>query len=185
MWETSKVTHIATASQQNICARFAKERAEKSVAIDRALKALRKAKMMKSSNAGWKSDGIRFTKGNTFNSNDSVCLQRHPLGSGQLSGVKRALNHDKVDRLSEKNRLEQCVIDAQLEVDRLLQSCMEPITRSQWSVWLDDHIYEFRKQMQTAFTVRREQNGRSAAMFCDFQYCFIFYRTSYCWRCKQ
>ena len=163
LWETSKVTHIATASQNNICARFAKDREEKSVAIDHALKALRKAKRMKSSNAGWKSDGIRFKKGNSFNSADTVCEQRHPLGSKQLSGAKRALDQDAVDRVSEKSRLEQYVIDAQLEVDRLLQRCMVPITRSQWSVWLDDNIDEFRQRMQTAFTDRREQNGLSAA----------------------
>ena len=172
LWESSKVTHIATASQNNICVRFAKEREEKSVAIDHALKALRKAKRMKPSNAGWKSHGIRFTRGNTFNSDDVVCEQRHPLGSGHMSGVKRVLSQDEVD--SEKNRLEQCVLDAQLEVDRLLQCCMVPITRSQWSAWLDDNIVEFRKLMQTAITRRRQQNGCSAAFVCDFQYCLCF-----------
>ena len=89
-----------------------------------------------------------------------------------MSGVKRVLSQDEVD--SEKNRLEQCVLDAQLEVDRLLQCCMVPITRSQWSLWLDDNIDEFRKRMQTDFTYRREQNSCSAAMFCDFQYCLYF-----------
>ena len=175
LWETSKVTHIATASQNNICARFAKDREEKSLAIGHALTALRKAKMRRSTN--WKdpqhqAHGIRFRKGNTFNSSDSVCEQRHP--EEQRSGVKRALNQDEVDRVSEKNRLEECVTNAQLEVDRLVQSCIVPITRSQWSVWLDDNIDEFRSRIKTACTDRREQNSCSAAMFCDFQYCLYF-----------
>ena len=43
-WESTKVTHIATASLNNICARFAKEREKKSLAIDAALKRLRRAR---------------------------------------------------------------------------------------------------------------------------------------------
>ena len=180
LWESSKVTHIATASQNNICARFAKDREEKSEAIDRAFKALRKARKMRTSNSLLKVPeqqpgyGSRFRHGNSFNSidGDAVCEQRHPVE--QRSGVKRALNQEEADRVSEKNRLAQCVMDAQLEVDRLVQSCMVPITRSQWSLWLDDNIDEFRKRMQTAFTDRREQNSCSAAMFCDFQYCLYF-----------
>ena len=43
-WEGSKVTHIATASCNNICVRFAKERETKALAIEDAMEKLRKAK---------------------------------------------------------------------------------------------------------------------------------------------
>ena len=170
-WETTKVTHIATASQNNISARFAKEREEKSLAIERALKALRRAQKMRITSYNWtneRPDGIRFKKGNTFNSSSDTCgAQTHPLGSGQSSGVKRGLNQEKeqLDQLAaEKERL---VMDAKLEVDRLLQCCMVPVTRSQWGAWLDDNIAEFRQRMTTACTDRRKQNSRSAACFLD------------------
>ena len=58
-------------------------------------------------------------------------------------------------------------MDAKLELDRLLQCCMVPITRSQWGAWLDDNIDEFRQRMQSASTDRRKQNSRSAACFLD------------------
>ena len=81
--------------------------------------------------------------------------------------MKRGLNQEKeqLDQLAaEKERL---VMDAKLEVDRLLQCCMVPVTRSQWGAWLDDNIAEFRQRMTTACTDRRKQNSRSAACFLD------------------
>ena len=126
-----------------------KEREEKAAAIDHALKALRKAQKRRINNFPWQEEdrpiGIRFTRGNSFNSSETSGSQTHPLGLGQGSQVKRALNHDqaKLDRWAAEKQ--QLILDAKLEVDRLLQCCMVPITRSQWGAWLDDNIAEFRQ----------------------------------------
>ena len=56
-WESSKVTHIATASCNNICVRFAKEREAKALAIEAAMEKLRKAKYMNTTALSWKNGG--------------------------------------------------------------------------------------------------------------------------------
>ena len=168
-WESTKLTHIAQASLLNICSRFSAEREQKAVAIDAALKRLRQAKKMRTTSLFWKSerpDGIRFKRGNTFNSNADHCDQTHPpLESENLSLAhplgsehkKRKLDEAEVARLeSEKARL---LRDASDEVNALLQSCMTPITRLQWSEWLDDNIHKLRELMKTEHIERRKQNS--------------------------
>ena len=49
--------------------------------------------------------------------------------------------------------------EAKDEVERLLQTVMTPITRSQWGDWLLENIDEFRKRMNTAFIERRRRNS--------------------------
>ena len=83
-WEGSKVTHIATASCNNICVRFAKERDAKALAIEEAIEKLRKAKYMNKTSLAMKNGdtcitGARFQTGTDFN----LRPQTHPLGSGR------------------------------------------------------------------------------------------------------
>ena len=158
-WESSKVTHIATASMNNICVRYAKEREGKSKAIQAALNTLRKAQQVKVTSLAWKNDeyrpeGIQFKVGNTFKSRDD---EAHPtILSRQRS--KRSIDEVKQnsDFTEEKARL---ISDAKNEVNRLLQQeSAVPVTRIQWATWLDNNICEFRERMKTAHIERRKHN---------------------------
>ena len=101
-WESRKVTHIATASLNNICARFSKEREAKSLAIQRAILKFRKVQKTRRTSIAWKDeslrpDGIRFQPRNTFHS-DSSCKQSHPIGSClQRAGSKRTIDQVETD----------------------------------------------------------------------------------------
>ena len=59
-WESTKVTHIATASLNNLCARFTRQRQEQSLAIDAAMKRLRTCRKMRVTSFQWQdSDDVR------------------------------------------------------------------------------------------------------------------------------
>ena len=158
-WESTKVTHIATASLNNICARFAHERENKSLAIDAALKRLQKARKSRVESILWKNsdlrpDGIRFEQQGTH-------AQAYPLGSGRAN--KRSIDEPSDVLDAAKSELDTLRRDAKDEVDKLMQGCILPVTRMQWGEWLDDNIHEFRQLMQTAPTERRKHNTRLRA----------------------
>ena len=184
-WEGRKVTHIATASLNNICARFAKEREAKSLAIERAIFKLRKVQNMRGTSIAWKDeslrpDGIRFQPGNTFKC-ESSCKQTHPLGSSclQRAGSKRTIDQVEIDNHTfEQSKM---VAEAKDEVEMLLQTVMTPITRSQWGDWLLDNIVEFRKRMPTAFIERRQRNSPRPPLLA-FTICY-FISISFCIVC--
>ena len=183
-WESRKVTHIATASLNNICARFAKEREAKSLAIERAILKLRKVQKMRGTSIAWKDeslgpDGIRFQPGNTFNS-DSSCKQSHPIGSClQRAGSKRTIDQVEIDNHTfEQSKM---VAEAKDEVERLLQTVMTLITRSQWREWLLNNIDEFRQRMNTAIIERRQRNSPRLPLLAFIICCFI--STSFCIVC--
>ena len=58
-WESCKVTHIATASRDMICARFSKQRELKALEIDRAERNLRRSKACSRTALVWKEDALR------------------------------------------------------------------------------------------------------------------------------
>ena len=152
-WESANFTHIATASLNNICARFAKDREKKSLAIDAALKRLRRVRKTRVSSVLWKDSDVRP---------DGI-----PFGAD--SDVRPLAKKRSIDELSElevdaaKPELDALLRDAQDEVDRLMQCCILPVTRMQWGAWLDDNIHEFRQLMQTAPKERRKRNTRLRA----------------------
>ena len=81
-WESTEVTHIATASLNNICAMFAKEREKKSLAIDAALKRLRRARKTRVSSILRKDSEVR-PAGIPFEKKNAAHAQTYPLGSGR------------------------------------------------------------------------------------------------------
>ena len=187
-WESTKVTHIATASLNNISVRFAKQRESKSLAIEQALQKLRQVQRIRVTSIAWKDNdlrphGCRFEHGNRFNSSDSSCgspphpggstLSNDSVDSGSPGSVKNQptigparVPKRTVDEVQlynyamEKDRL---VSEAKAEVNRLLESCVLPVTRHQWGAWLDLNIHEFRERMKTAVINRRRANCRLQA----------------------
>ena len=176
-WEQSKVTRIATASRNLICARYAKERETKAGEIAAATKRLQKLHKTTSTAMAWREDrpvGIRFESN----------ARANPLGSGRERtssvGHKRArcpsapiaigpnapswvgAPADKLAGLAvERDGL---IRDAQAEVDRLMASGGGvPITRLQWAAWLDDNLAEFKQLLPTAHIRRRAGNTRIRA----------------------
>ena len=190
-WESSKVIHIATASLNNICVRAAKVRQQHALLIEGAMKRLRRLRKTSSGSLAWKDDdvrphGLRFQAGHTFNRLGSEQAHATPLGSGQAHanplgsgqahanpfgsgqahatpfGSGQGSQKRKImdDACAEKDELLRV---AQEKVDMLQSTCTLPVTRFQWSTWLDDNIDEFRERMKTASVERRKRNIRIRA----------------------
>ena len=90
-WESSKVSHVSTASLNNICVRFSKVREAKASAIEAARTKMRKLRRSTWTSMAWKADdasrplGQRWTatSGKTQDHDESTEARSKPSGSGQ------------------------------------------------------------------------------------------------------
>ena len=163
-WETSKITHIATASRNTICVRYAMEREAKALALVDAMKKLQHARKMTSTALAWR-DGEDRPVGRPYQSG----ARTDPPGSGRKQSKARAnplgsghgASPNQVQRVTERDELIQ---RAQAEVDKLKDSGGGvPITRVAWAMWLEDNLAEFTKLRETAHIRRRAGNTRIRA----------------------
>jgi len=152
-WESSKVTHIATASRDFICKRFAKQRESKAREIEKAQKNCRRLKIVSKGSLAWQEDSIR-PHGRPFGGASQADIPRRQQD-------RQAYIQENAEDLQLQRQ--QLIADAQQELDRLINACAVPITRVQWAAWLDENLDEFRSKMQTAPAARRERSHRLRA----------------------
>jgi len=151
-WESTKVTHIATASRDLQCARFSKQREYQALKIHEAERHLRRLRKVRTTSLAWEHD----------------CLRPEGLQHGGLRGdagndrtrgrAARIFAQENADYLGAQKRI--LLESAERDLQQLLQACHVPITRAQWAEWLDRNIGEFREQMKTAGEVRRQKSHR-------------------------
>ena len=171
-WESSKVTHVATASLNNICVQFSRERDGKARAIDAAMDNMKKIRKRRNTcfkmndesrplGVLWHHDSAKTqTHSNPSGpGHDSQTAQTYPSGSGQ---VKRKMTTND-ERNDFKDQNEASLQTAHEEVQSLLRSCYVPMTRYQWEAWLEHNIAEFRQRMKTDYVERRKRSTRIRA----------------------
>ena len=181
-WEASKVTHIATASRNLICMRFAKEREANALALADAVRRLHKAEWLNPRCLSWREtemrpEGARYSEeGWAVKKGLSVPCRveasaapgaglERTLPRGSSSGPKRTLSAREVDELiADRDAL---VLAARAKVQALMSSFDTPITRPQWAAWLEDNLGEFQARMQAAppATSLEEHTAAGAAGF--------------------
>ena len=168
-WESTKVTHIAMASLNNISARFAREREKQNQAINDAMKRLRQCRKMRVTSPQWQNSDLR-PKGRPFASPMASHVVKATAVNAEDewtdSGVRSSCREGPADELyieAATAELERRLTAAQHDVDRLKQCCILPVTRFQWGAWLDKNIHEFRDLMKTALKSRRHRTMRLRA----------------------
>ena len=166
-WEGSKLTHIATASRNAISMRFLRWRQEQSQLIDSCTNEIRKVMRtnlqslawQQPNASAWRSVGIRWTatrQPNALAAGSDPALAVHSKPAASTSG--KINNYDALQRQKDK-----MTADARTKLDELLRSFVVPVTRPQWSEWLDAHLAEFRTQMVSAPARRRQGSVRVRA----------------------
>ena len=157
-WEASKLTHIAAASRNAIAMRFLRWRGEQCLLVDAKQKELRRSVRTNLQSLAWKEV-----------ENRPVGLRR--AGSG-VSQTEAAVDDSAGAAMSAfiaenrptlEARKNEMVIRADSELQSLLASFPILVTRSQWEQWLSENIAEFRENMRTAPTLRRQGNVRLTA----------------------
>jgi hypothetical protein len=179
-WETSKVTHIATASRNTIAIRFAKDRMQKSRAVQHVLEKLRKCKAAHRPALAWQESkasrprGVPFAKGQQPPAQPPVAPSRPRKPRATTAVQKRNADPSPSDVTPTKRYIVEHAHDLQTrregllrgledELHRLSSSGEVPLTRPEWAAWLDDNLEEFRAKMKTAPLARRGLNTRVRA----------------------
>ena len=153
-WETSKVTHIATASRDMMCARHAKHREARALALEAAAREVRRCRKLRKENLAWRVDALRprgrqFGRAADSDPDDDAAARR-------LAYVEEHADELESQRVA-------LVAAAEREYDSLLQACHVPLTRAQWAQWLDENMEQFAEKMESAPGRRRDRNQRLRA----------------------
>ena len=139
-WETSKVTHIATASRNAIAMRFLRWRKLQCDLLASAERDVKKITRTNLHALAWKQPaaarpvGVRFavarqpdiiaaTGGSSSSAASAVPVASEPAAAAE-----------KYDLQSEKDKL---LLQARQALDRFLDKFLLPVTRQQWERWLD------------------------------------------------
>ena len=160
-----KLAHIATVSRNAIILRFARWRAAKTQALERAAEEVRKAKRTHWSALAWKGAaseaerpvGARFTVAIDDASPEAAHAQvlddggrNRPVATpAAISQLRQRSNDD--------------LVAAQGRYDAILATCHVPATRQQWLQWVRDHNDEFQAARKVATPRRRQFNFRVRA----------------------
>ena len=164
-WESSKATHAATASRNMICARFAKNREAKSLALATAMRRLERARHTTVGSLRWQERGSIRPEGVPWSSQwqpfqgalrPQVPFQPKAASWSHVRAQRsQAVSTAARETLQLKEKQAELIQSSQRDVDRLLRCSDTPITRPQWAAWLDDNIQEFSERMKTAPERRR------------------------------
>ena len=174
-WETSRSTNIATASRNMIAVRFAKQREQLSNELAAATRKLRRARMYSVTSYKWEADlasrprGVPWSESNQGRRVDTR-KSKTRARSAHVSGARdqgAVAAHASAARTPQSRefaaRRQDMLRAAEAEVQTVASRSDLPITRAQWSQWLESNIDEFRERMKTAPARRRLGNFRLRA----------------------
>ena len=162
-WEASKLTHIAAASRNQITMRFLRWRQEKCREVDRKQKELRRALRTNVHSLAFqhiRPTGERMQPQATRQISQPQATQRRVADAVAGTAMSAYVAEHRPSLEARKAKL---LAEADAELQKLLASLPLPATRDQWAEWLSNNIDEFKEQMRTATTRRRQGNVRMRA----------------------
>ena len=164
-WVARKVSHIATVSRDLQCARYHKQRLEKSLRLINAQQALLRAEKTTISSLAFLHGKERRPKGVPFEPRNSPATggkratNASPASDGGESSIKRFMLEQRGD-LERERQASLAALKAALEAEKGNSCDGAPTSRVQLAAWLSENIDEFRSRMVTAPVNRRKLNYR-------------------------